>query len=396
MKNKIILIFLTHLVTSCGTACLTGEGCDRDCPSGTNPICSSNDLCICSGLKKTQPDPSKLGCKDPVLGDLVITEVLIDGEPTEKEEFVEIVNTAINAVSLDGISLLSERDGRIRKHILFGLGCLPAGTAIAVYADPDRWIYSPDLTTRPVAAVQSFGFSNQRDFHIILDSGRGYALDSVRGGFGQIQPGISIARERTDRTFPFVLHNTLGHGIDKSPGFCPNGGLYDNGCIPKSGQGCRFPDAGELILNEILIDGRPDATEEFFELHNRTADRINLAGLSVASNRGSELVTRVHFRQGCIEKYGYVAVFADPERWIWNPNPIHETEFSVKRFGFPNNHDFTFVLRTPTGHEIDRVFGTRRLIREGESLRRIFDGLTNRLVRHRYRTKLSSSPGYAP
>ena len=57
-------------------------------------------------------------------------------------------------------------------------------------------------------------------------------------------------------------------------------------------------------MNEVLIDGDPDATEEFVEIHNTTSERINFAGLEILSNRGNELAMRVKFKQGCIEKKG--------------------------------------------------------------------------------------------
>ncbi|MBV71989.1 MAG: hypothetical protein CMH52_11720 [Myxococcales bacterium] len=389
-----VLILLVSL--GCGSVCRTGEVCDRACPNGSDPVCAPNNLCVCTGHKQSNQLAQTTVCEPPDPGQLVITEVLIDGEPTEKEEFVEFVNTTARPISLDGVSLLSDRGGRIRKHILFGSGCLPSGSAIAVYADVDRWIYSPEIAERPVAATQSFGFSNQRDFHIILESGQRQTLDSVRGGIGDILPGISLGRETPDIASAFVPHNTLGNGTDSSPGGCPNGGTYHTDCRPVSGLDCRFPNRRDIIINEVLIDGRPDATEEFVEIHNRTTERINLAGLEILSNRGSELATRVKFKQGCIEKQGYLAVFADPNRWTWTPSSADSPEFILKRFGFPNTSNFTFVLQTPAGIEIDRISGSRRLIREGESIRRTFDGLNSKLVRHTHHSKSKTSAGLAP
>ncbi|MEE2756101.1 MAG: lamin tail domain-containing protein [Myxococcota bacterium] len=396
MTNHIVLGLVVLASVSCGSVCPTGETCERTCPNGTEPVCAADNLCVCSGAKRGDRLPTEASCLRPQPGELVITEVLIDGEPTEKEEFVEFVNSAAHPISLDGISLLSERGGRIRKHVLFGSGCLPAGAAIAVYADVHRWIYSLELPTQPVVATQSFGFSNERDFHIILESGQRQTLDSVRGGRGQIQPGISIGRESPELGKPFVLHNSIGNGSDSSPGGCPNGGAYHTGCEQNVVHNCRFPARGDLIVNEVLIDGDPDATEEFVEIHNTTSERINLAGLEILSNRGNELAMRVKFKQGCIEKKGYVALFAEPDRWIWTPSPVYAPEFILKRFGFPNTRDFLFVLQTPAELEIDRFAGSRRLIREGESVRRSFVGLNPRLVRHSHGAKTKTSPGIAP
>ena len=45
-----------------------------------------------------------------------------------------------------------------------------------------------------------------------------------------------------------------------------------------------------LRINEILIDGAEDESEEFVELINQTSHPLSLAGLELWSNRGLELV----------------------------------------------------------------------------------------------------------
>ena len=46
-----------------------------------------------------------LSCARAGEGDVVISEVMLDGEPTESEEFIEIVNVSDEPIRLNGLSI---------------------------------------------------------------------------------------------------------------------------------------------------------------------------------------------------------------------------------------------------------------------------------------------------
>ena len=54
-------------------------------------------------------------CREPNVSDLVIEEVLIDGEPSEESEFVEVQNRSRELLRLDGVSLYVKRGANMKK-----------------------------------------------------------------------------------------------------------------------------------------------------------------------------------------------------------------------------------------------------------------------------------------
>ena len=146
MKRKFIVWIAFLVVIGCQDDCPLGEPCTRSCPTDTSALCAPHQMCVCAARGDGVPTPNESGpppCPKPQRGDLVITEVLIDGEPTEKEEFVEIVNVGTTAVNLDGVVLLAPRGQRLSNRVLFGKGCMAPKTAVAMYTDLHRWVWVP-------------------------------------------------------------------------------------------------------------------------------------------------------------------------------------------------------------------------------------------------------------
>ena len=145
MKQRCLLTAFLLIVFACTRPCPIGGRCDRSCPSGMRALCAPNEVCVCAAgganLQGGSPEP---GCGPPSRGDLVLTEVLIDGEPTEREEFVELVNVSDEPVNIDGVALLSARGSKLGRRVLFTHGCFPARTTVAMYADPERWVWVPN------------------------------------------------------------------------------------------------------------------------------------------------------------------------------------------------------------------------------------------------------------
>ncbi len=169
-------------------------------------------------------------------------------------------------------------------------------------------------------------------------------------------------------------------------------------CLPDGSGDCRAPQPGDVLVDEILVDAfAPERENEFVELVSTAAQPIALAGLVLRSNRGDSLGQRVRFDSGCLAPGGRVAIYESVDAWIWNPAPVGVEQASTNAFGFANGNDFTFVLETADGAEIDRAQGPAALIEEGVSVNR--DPTATRgapFARHDAVGAGDTSPGRAP
>ena len=389
---RLAFLFIMIGLSGCGEYCPMGEVCDRSCPPGTSGLCGPSDLCLCANQHNDVSQVDAL-CRSARPGDLRITEVLIDGEPTEDGEFVEVINTSTEPISLGGLALLSTRGGKLVKRVLFLTGCIPGGAALAMFGAESRWIWSQKPEVEPTVDMGAFGFSNSAPFQFVLHSQDGEQLDLVMGDPEQIKAGVSLARQLSAPEEPLVLHTTIAAGRRSSPGTCPNGSSYQSGCLETEERSCRSPEIGHLIINEVLIDGKDTEKEEFVELVNATDHSVSLAGIQLLSNRGQGLATRIHFLDGCIPPRGAVAIYEGRERWVWRPAVNEDVEFESMRFGFPNAADFNFVLQDHSGRQIDRISGAAQLIRPGVSVNRRPDVFGRAVVQHTELDTSLSSPG---
>ena len=169
----------------------------------------------------------------------------------------------------------------------------------------------------------------------------------------------------------------------------------DGWCFPTGG--CQAPRAGDLIINEILIDGLENGDpDEFVELINISRNDLDLTGVLLRSNRGERMSDRVEFTGGCIASGGAVAIYADEARWLWVPAPLIQPEFDLSRFGFSNMSDFRFEL-THDDQPISRAFGSKDLIVEGTSVNRSPDASPDgQFQLHTDGSNRPSSPAVCP
>ncbi|MEE2788891.1 MAG: lamin tail domain-containing protein [Myxococcota bacterium] len=406
MMYRILPLLILGLPTfGCDDPCPTGLSCVRSCPPGTHGVCSVDSLCLCasSSLEQSGADPwtghldetefDHDGCATAEPGDIIISEVLIDGEPDETSEFVEIVNRRDESIDLAGVSIWSNRGDRMLRRIGFMTGCIPPMGAMAVYEQQLQWRVVPPSPRALSAQIGRFGFSNTASFNFEIRAADGALLDQVSGLGEMIRPGISLSRliDSAEHEPQLINHDVLQPGQSSSPGFCPNGGRYDMSCLDVDGDdyGCPEPKSGELVINEVLIDGRETEDEEFVELVNTSRSPIALGGLEIWSNRGSSMVRRISFFSGCMPGRGAVALWHDAARQLWTPHPETPIEFQTARFGFPNSAHFRFELRTSLGDVLDAFYGHKKLIRPGTSLNRLPEVTGQNIVMHRAKT---SSP----
>ena len=490
--TRTVMVLLHALaLAACGAPCETGEACDRRCPTGGIGLCAAHGLCACvaapdggladpgaqvtpfDGVDAGGPgDPAAPGappgidaptgsepgsaCAAPSPGTLIINELMLDGEPTEDAEFVELVNLDDRPAALAGVVLTSNRGADHVRRVEFIGGCLPARGALALFPDRGAWIEAP-VTSWPLEVdLRSFGFSNSGDFEFRLTGADEQVLDELAGPGDLIAPGVSLNRDPDligDRLAP---HATLDPGgRAASPGGCPNGGTYAADCQPDAvdapadggadvdadggpppiddrgdldaeppdGAGasldaglggppdaapdaspdvapepdCPPPAPGDLVISEVLVDGAIPRSEhdEFVELVNRTPLPRRLGGLGLGYERGVAVDARVRFGDGCLAPHGAIVIRPRLDDWGWVPERDPSVTIERADLALGNASRDPLVLVDDRDRVLARFALADGPIVEGVSLTR-HPGLAGVPTLHDRLGPRRSSPGSCP
>lgn len=487
------VLMCLHLLAlaACGAPCETGEACDRRCPTGGVGLCAAHGLCACvaapdggltdpgssvapfdGGDARSPDDPAAPGqppgvdapndqtpgspCAAPSAGTIIVNELMLDGEPTEDAEFVELVNLDDRPAALAGVVLTSNRGADHVRRVEFIGGCLPARGALALFPDRGAWIESPASSWPIEAELRSFGFSNSGDFEFRLAGADEQVLDELAGPGDLIAPGVSLNRDPDLIGERLAPHSTLDPGgRPASPGGCPNGGLYaadcqpeaareapdddlgmdlDAGTTPTDGLGgldagppnadsaaphddlddaldaipdvtpdaapepdCPPPAPGDLVISEVLVDGAIPRSEhdEFVELVNRTPLPRRLRGLGLAYERGATVDARVRFGDGCLAPHGAIVIRPRLDDWGWAPD--RDPSITVERadLALGNESRDPLVLVDDRDRVLARFPLAEGPIVEGVSLTR-HPGLAGAPTLHNRLGPRGSSPGSCP
>lgn len=441
------------LAIGCAGVCETGEACPRTCPTGAIAVCAAHGLCSClrgpdGGLADADPalppgrDDSDLSpdggispeggaCRAPEPGEIVINEVMLDGEPTEDAEFVELVSTVDVALALRGVTLTSNRGSDQVRRVEFAGGCLPAGAALAVFGQRSDWIESSPAAPPIEAELRSFGFANSGDFDFRLMGGD-RELDRFEGLGESIEAGVSLNRWPDKQGDPRAHDLVDPAGSPASPGRCPTGGRYEDGCPPRDGSAdpadagagadagivfdsgalddpgdaavdqqpdvfdCPPPEPGELRFNEVLIDGEIPRTEadEFVEIVNLapTARRLAEVAVAVQAPDGA-LDVRVRFTDGCLPPAGVMVLRPDIDDWLFDPPPDAPPVVGDARLALGNESRHPLLLLGPAASILDRFEAGELEIVEGVSLNRDPDLSGEAWALHDNLAPTPSSPG---
>lgn len=219
-------------------------------------------------------------------GDLVFTEVMkdplvIDGSVGE---WFEVHNTLEVPVDLYG-AWIEERDGSDDLHITTSLVIESEDYAVfAAIADPEvNGGVEVDL-----AYGSDISLSNEADSLVLV--GWGVVIDEVLWDVRFVnEPGASMSLDAGSG----ALDN------DDPESWCAATeayGLYGYGSPGEDNEVCPVPAGigldelgpGDLVITEIMRD--PEAVEgefgEYFEVHNRAGDAVDLVGLVVSDEDG--------------------------------------------------------------------------------------------------------------
>jgi len=356
---------------------------------------------------------------------LLINELMLDGEPTEDGEFVEILNTGPMPVDLTGIRLTSNRGPDRVRRVEFTAGCLPPGAALGLFPRVDDWI-RPAASAHPITAdVRSFGFANGGDFDFRLEDEQGQVLDRLDGSGDLIRPGVSLNRSPDGAGPDLAPHTALSiSGRVASPGRCVEGGLFSEGCpegerpidagapheradsaldagvapdgrAPDAAVICAGPVEGDLRINEVMIDGVIPRSEldEFVEVVNTAPHDVDLRAVAVAVDGVDGPHVRVIFEGGCLPSLGALVLRPRLEDWEYVPEPQHRPIVGEARLTLGNESAAAISLIGPQGQVLDRFDPAGHPVREGISLNRDPEPGGPDIVSHDLRHSEPNSPG---
>ena len=288
--------------------CPTGEPCEKACNAGESALCIAEGLCSCvpgSQLDGGLGDGGGFGgaggggddCRPALPGELIIDEAMIDGvAPDDENEFIELINAADVAVSVRGIKILGSKVDDLKERVLFTGGCLPAGTAVAMFKNAESWIWSADPVPAPTFETRSFGFTNSGEFKFEVRNAGDVLLNTFSGSGDLDADGVSVTGN------PPLSGQPANHmdvaGTPSSPGRCANGGTYVNACqdggMGGMGGGMGGMGGGEpeepraLVINEVDYDQPSTDTAEFIEIFNADAEPADLSNYTLVLTNGAD------------------------------------------------------------------------------------------------------------
>jgi hypothetical protein len=168
----------------------------------------------------------------PAEGELVLNEVLVnvpggdegdangDGiRDAYEDEFVEIVNRTEQTLDLTGVAV---RNGSSDKFV-FGPTCLEAHQAAIVFGGGQP-AERPGMLVRVAASRFAFGNSGGS---VVLAGADGALLGAINYSNA---PAEALTLSPQLAGADFVDHSTLSEGVLLSPGTCPGGELFSDGC----------------------------------------------------------------------------------------------------------------------------------------------------------------------
>ena len=206
-----------------------GDVSDAETTETTETIDPGDTIAETVGDTETVDDVGPTCGPAPVIGDLVINEILMDPPSTfdanedgtantSQDEFVEIVNVSPAAVSLQGVRV-GDFDNvnnvpTLRYRITFGALCLQPGEAVVVFGR-GAWLYTAAGRVLINATASYMSLNNDSETIVISD-----ALDNE---LARVQVGLANDQSWTrspDLTGAFVQHKSVVTDVPASPGKC--------------------------------------------------------------------------------------------------------------------------------------------------------------------------------
>jgi hypothetical protein len=234
-------------VASCGNAlCEPGES-PQSCPEDCSDTGCGNETCDNGETFETCPldCPAPIFCEtgsSPTPGDVVINEVHFaplssaddvncDGLPSSDDEFIELVNTTSQTISLADVTLAY--DGTNRHTFTAREACLAPGQGLVFYNRNLVPLCTPANLGNSLAVVTRSAFSmTNTTSKVISIALNGTSLDSTSYVISGTSNGNASWARSPDITGSFTKHSDAPNNIGRfSVGTCLNGATFPD-CTP--------------------------------------------------------------------------------------------------------------------------------------------------------------------
>lgn len=223
------------------TSCSNGGRFELDCTDGSAPMAGDSMTGGTEVTGGTDMSGEMSGgqvippnCNSPLVGDLIINEVMVDAAGDEKlGEFIEILNQSNFPINLDGIQLLyQDSSGALDPKISFIPGCMAPYSAVVIYNNTNNipWLWStPTVDSTALASGHStFALANSRDVVLELRASSGQRLSFLTVTHSDLAEGVSSNRSPDAVESDIIAqHNTMSD-VAQSPGVRPDGTRYED------------------------------------------------------------------------------------------------------------------------------------------------------------------------
>ena len=389
------ILFL--LMCACRTECRLGDACERACPQNSWGQCDELELCRCYDIV-TLAEEAELhameSCDFPTPGSLVFNEILLDGEPTEASEFIEIVSLSPVPLRIDGLSIFISKSSGYERHIELESGCVMPNGVLLLRAEREQPMTEPSWRYEPRYSKRRFGFSNKNPFLAQLRDGNDALLDEVALDPTAVTPGVSLVRSPELAGDDFVDHRLAGQGALSSPGRCVDFQAIHSGCNQRASL-CDEAPSGRISIAEVM--NYPEVGEqEFIELVNVSEANVNLAGLKLSRAMMDTRRMLVEIWSGCLRPNERVAFYSGESEPLARDSLLNGISADVYSFRLPNQSDSVISLTDQLGQELDVFTSLANQVVHGVSLNRYPDPSFGSITVHDRYFYGSSSPGLAP
>ena len=333
-------------------------------------------------------------CDLPAPGSLVFNEILLDGEPTEASEFIEIVSLSPVPLRIDGLGIFISKSSGYERYIELESGCVMPNGVLLLKAEREQPMTEPSWRYEPRYSKRRFGFSNKNQFLAQLRNGNDVVLDEVTLDPTAVKPGVSLVRSPELTGHKFVDHRLAGQGALSSPGRCVDFQAIHSGC-PQRASLCDEDPSGRISISEVM--NYPGVREqEFIELVNGSEVNVNLSGLKLQRSMMDTRGTLIEIWSGCLRPNERVAFYSGDSEPLARDSLLNGFSADVYSFRLPNQSDSVIFLMDQLGQELDVFTSMANQVVQGVSLNRYPDPSFGDIIVHDRHFYGSSSPGLAP
>ena len=443
---------------SCSDGILNGDEADIDCGGSCANACPNGRKCTqnadCKSYKCQSGYCNGTECTDPKAGDLVLTEFFNSVSPSAsmsvydktatqtQVEFVEFANLTNSPISLRDVTIQGERQDSTGNVTAKLEGCVPPHQAVVVSGSALNGL--PDGVVNIVGIKESGAFVNTGYYKMSLLQGSTvlHALTESVKPNAQVSRVPEVWNEASGTSF--VNHNDINTELKHSPGYCTNGELFVDSCVPHCENGvkdkdesdtdcggsctqcgankachtnadclsdeCKFnkcsggaildANPADLIINEVM--GQPDTASifdtssdnqcEFIEIVNLSNTKLRLDGLELLKYKSETetIDTATSIALTGILPGNEALVVSECESMTL-PSDAHHLKASIK---ITNEKEYILALRRGTTLG-DLVTYPDPGSKKGISLTRYVDlDASTNLVHHNTLGDKKNSPGY--